>query len=185
MIPSNLEALRAAIRDAARQAFEALRKDHPFENFYYYALVTTEDALRPGPSASSTAGLDRIVQTHKTAGYQLEHADLRWSEADSPYNLYADHFFAEVERLFLQDGDHRKWPASLYQDEVRIRWEAMEMAMRDLDRSGFFGTGADRHQVVINVVAPGDEPESMLIERARRLNPPESLQQLIRDLCQP
>ena len=48
--------------------------------------------------------------------------------------------------------------------------------------TGFFGVGAARHAVVINVVAPGEETEDAVLERAARLNPAESLGQLRRDL---
>jgi len=176
-MPSVLDELTRAIRDAAERAFSAVRDEHPLECFYYFALVTTADALRPGPSASSIEGLARIVH-----GQGCSAADRRWSEADSPYNLYGDEHFAEVEQLFLRVGEHRHWAPVAYELEVQNRYAAMEGALRDLDRSGFFGVGLDRFKVVINVVAPGDDGEASIIERARRLNPPESLHQLIADL---
>lgn len=165
------------MRDAAEQAFSAVRDEHPLERFYYFALVTTADALRPGPSASSVEGLARIVDAQGCPA-----ADLRWSEADSPYNLYGDEYFAEVEQLFLSVGEHRRWPPADYELEVRNRYAAMEGALHDLDRSGFFGVGPERFKVVINVVAPGAEWEDAILERASRLNPPESLRQLMEDL---
>lgn len=54
--------LRNAIREAARQAFEAVRSTNPHEHFYYFALVTTGDALRPGPSACSLEGLESVLE---------------------------------------------------------------------------------------------------------------------------
>ncbi|MGV3532133.1 MAG: DUF4303 domain-containing protein, partial [Chthoniobacteraceae bacterium] len=102
--------LKTVLRDAWRQAFTALKEAYPADDFYYFALVTTHDALRPGPSASSVQGLERVVARYQAEGHNVTPADLRWSEADSPYNLFGDEFFGEVQRLFMQGGDHRKLP---------------------------------------------------------------------------
>lgn len=174
--------LRSAIREASRRAFSAVRDAHPDEHFYYFALVTTGDGLRPGPSASSVEGLERTSNEYQARGDALSERDLRWSEADSPYNLFGDEFFDEVEAFFLAGGDHRDLPEGEYIAEVERRYEAMEAALRDLDREGFFGSGPKRAAVVVNVVAPGDESEDGILERAARLNPPESLDQLRNDL---
>jgi hypothetical protein len=174
--------LQTAIHEASRQAFAAVREAYPGEDFYYFALVTTEDALRPGPSASSVQGLESVVARYRTEGHNVTPADLRWSEADSPYNLYGDEFFGEVQRLFSQGGDHRKLPEAEYEAEVARRFVAMEGALRALDEEGFFGSGRSRDRIVINVVAPGDEPEAVILDRATRLNPAASLSQLRRDL---
>src|SRR5215831_9961875 len=99
---TDVAVLRAAIRDAARRAFAELRAAHPDEHFYYFTLVTTGDALRPGPSASSEEGLARICGQYRDAGMTCDPEDLRWSEADSPYVLSGDEHFREVEDLFLR-----------------------------------------------------------------------------------
>lgn len=173
--------LQDEIREASRRAFSALRQACPCDDFYYYALVTTEDALRPGPSASSTQGLESVLKNYRDRGIACEPADLRWSEADSPYDLFGDEHFAEVERLFLASGEHRNLPQDEYEAEIARRFAAMEGALRELDAEGFFGTGAARERVLINVVAPGDECEAAIIERAARLNPPACLVQLRQD----
>lgn len=181
-MPSDVSVLRVAIREAARRAFAQVRVAHPSDHFYYYALVTTGDALRPGPSASSIEGLDEACRKCRDAGHSCDPEDLRWSEADSPYNLCGDEHFREVEALFLEDGDHRDLPDEEYEAEVVRRYEAMEGAIVDLDREGFFGVGVERHAVVVNVIAPGEEWEEAILERAARLNPPESLRQIRLDL---
>jgi Domain of unknown function (DUF4303) len=174
--------LQDAIREAAGRAFSSLRQAYPSDDFYYFALVTTSDALRPGPSASSMQGLERTFTDYRARGFASEPADIRWSEADSPYDGFGDEHFAEVEQLFLAHGDHRDLPGSEFEAEVARRWAAMEGALRELDAEGFFGTGVTRERVVINVVAPGDESEETVIARAARLNPPVSLIQLRQDL---
>jgi hypothetical protein len=178
---ANLNVLTTSIREAARSAFSSVRAAHPKDHFYYFALVTTADALRPGPSASSQEGLAAVLEENSALGHEYDPADLRWSEADSPYNLEGDNFFADVDRLFLDGGDHRALPAGEFEAEVRKRYQAMEQALRDLDGEGFFGTPPERYQVVINIVAPGDEDEATILQRAARLNPPESLVPLRRD----
>ena len=107
---------------------------------------------------------------------------LRWSEAGSPYHLYGDEHFRDVEALFLLGGDHRALPEPAYKAEVAARFQAMEDALHDLDREGFFGDGPERFAVVINVVAPGEEDEDVIQARAARLNPAQSLVQLRHDL---
>lgn len=160
----------------------AVRSANPHEHFYYFALVTTGDALRPAPSACSLEGLQRSLARYRAKGSACEPAALRWSEADSPYHLHGDEHFGDVEALFLLGGDHRALPDLAYEEEVARRFQAMEDALRDLDREGFFGTGSQRFAIVINVVAPGEEDEDVILARAARLNPAESLVQLRHDL---
>ena len=181
-MPSDPNRLTRLIREAAKQAFCALRSAYPDESFYYFALITTGDGLRPGPSASSEEGLQRAVEEYRSSGQTVETSEVRWSEADSPYNLFGDEFFHEVEQAFLEVGEHRDWPPDEYREEVELRFRAMETALIELDREGFFGQGDERAGVVINVVAPGEEDEEVVLGRAARLNPEESLLQIRADL---
>lgn len=182
---SDPDHLRRVVREAARLAFEAVRASRPDESFYYFALVTTGDGLRPGPSASSEEGLGRVLEGYRANGQDLAPAELRWSEADSPYDLFGDEFFGPVTEAFSGAGDHRGWPPEEYREEVGLRFAAMEGALRDLDQEGFFGRGPARAAVVINVVAPGDEDEAAILARAARLNPAEALAVLVQDLGDP
>ncbi len=174
--------MRDAIREAARHAFRALRSANPHEHFYYFALVTTGDALRPGPSACSLEGLERVLDRYRAKGLACGADVLRWSEADSPYHLYGDEHFRDVEALFLLGGDHHALPQPAYEAEVAARFQAMEDALGDLDRKGFFGAGPERFAVVINVISTGEEDEDAILARAARLNPAESLVQFRHDL---
>lgn len=176
------DSLRDAIREAARHAFQAVRSANPHEHFYYFALVTTGDALRPGPSANSLEGLERSLDRYRAKGSACGADVLRWSEADSPYHLHGDEHFRDVETLFLLGGDHHALPERACEEEVARRFQSMEDALRDLDREGFFGAGSERCGIVINVVAPGEEDEDVILARAARLNPAESLLQLRHDL---
>lgn len=176
------DSLRNSIREATRHAFVAVRTAHPREHFYYFALVTTGDALRPAPSACSLEGLRRTLAQYRAKGSAVGADILRWSEADSPYHLFGDEHFRHVEALFLRRGDHRSLPEPAYEEEVARRFQSMEDALHDLDREGFFGVGSERFEVVINVVAPGEEDEDTILARSARLNPTESLMQLRHDI---
>ena len=181
-MPSDPTRLTDLIREAARGAFSAVMAAFPEESFYYFALITTGDGLRPGPSASSLEGLRRTLEDCRAHGEEVDPSELRWSEADSPHNLFGDEFFQDVERAFLEVGDHRTWGQEEFLEEVAVRYTAMEGALSELDREGFFGEGEARNRVVINVVAPGEEDEGVVLERASRLNPEEALAQLRADL---
>jgi hypothetical protein len=181
-MPSDSKRLTRLIREAAREAFRAVMSASPEESFYYFALITTGDGLRPGPSASSLEGLRRTLEDCRAAGEEVDPSELRWSEADSPHNLIGDEFFQEVEQAFLEGGDHRNWEQEEFLEEVGLRYAAMEAALAELDREGFFGEGEARNRVVINVVAPGEEEERVVLERASRLNPEGALAQLRADL---
>jgi hypothetical protein len=166
-----------AIAEAAKLAFSAVRNDFPNDRFYYFCLATTGDALRPAPCASSIEGLQRALTMQPSP---CEVSDLRWSEADSPFWCYGDHFFEQVEAIFLEE-DIRTLPDEEYSARVEERFLCMEQALSKLDAEGFFGIDDDRRHVVVNVVAPGEESEDDIFRRALRLNPAESLWQMAKD----
>lgn len=171
--PGRLAEVLCAVSTAARKAFSAVREAHPDEDFYYYVLWTTGAVHRPAPCACSAQGLARVMKEYG----ETDPANLRWSEADSPYDCFGDQHFAEVEAIFSKLGD----PYDRTEDARKALLNAVVGAMQDLDSNGFFGTGAEREKVVINVSMPGEENEDQLIERARLLNPVASLQTLVQD----
>lgn len=107
--------------------------------------------------------------------------DLRWSYADSPFCTYGEEHLAPVRDLFdarpdvfgLDDGDDDGDDKGDEGDEeYELRLRAMETALAQLDAEGLFGTGEERHGVVIDVAVPSEGPDR---DRTCRLNPPESL----------
>jgi len=169
--------LRYALREAARQAFSQVRLEHPKERFYYFALVTNGCAGRPVPCACSVEAMINTLTEYRQMGYRYDAADLRWSAADSPYFLHGDEHFQGIDEL-IDDSWTAKPPARA----IAERFCAMEDALLDLCSEGFFGRGAERWKVLINVVAPGSERDEVMFQRARHLNPPESLTLLKQDL---
>lgn len=162
--------LARAIADAARATFTALFQEHPGA-YYYVTLVTDGLANRPCVSAWSREALAAAARPDLPAEM------IEWSYADSPYCLYRDDLFAEVEALFLARPD-RSRPG-----EYDLRLRAMETAMATLDREGLFGVGAARLRTVVVVeVMPPDYTNA---ERARRLNPPEAIREWLEGVAEP
>ncbi|WP_285117466.1 DUF4303 domain-containing protein [Leifsonia sp. fls2-241-R2A-40a] len=163
--------IRSAIRDAARTAWTRLRDERPSESFYYFGLWTTPLAHRPVPTACSEEGLRRAVADGDGDA-------LRWSVMDSPYDLFGDESFARLEPLFEEFGEPYDRPPVMNAALV----DAMAGALAELDEEGFFGVGAARDAVVVNVTLPGADDIGAAIESARRLNPPGALLRYERDL---
>ncbi|WP_236609497.1 DUF4303 domain-containing protein [Leifsonia xyli] len=111
MTPESLTLIRMAVREAARDAWNALRTAHPDDTFYYFGLWTTPLAHRPAPTAASIEGLDRAVAELRADGVERRPEELRWSVNDSPYDLYGDEHFRPVAALFEEFGYPVRPPA--------------------------------------------------------------------------
>jgi len=168
--PAAYDRVRAAIREAARAAWTDLRREHP-ESFYYFGLWTTPLAHRPVPTAISAEGQARVVDDYRMRGMVVSRDELRWAENDSPFDLFGDEGFAEVERLFDTFGNPYDRPRAVNE----ALFEAITGALADLDAEGFFGTGTERDTVVVNVTMPGHDEADELLASARALNPASAL----------
>lgn len=168
--PAAYVRVRAAIRDAARTAWTALRREHP-ESFYYFGLWTTPVAHRPAPTAISSEGQARVAADYRARGMPVSADELRWAENDSPFDLFGDEGFSEVERLFDAFGNPYDRPRAVNE----ALFETITGALADLDAEGFFGTGAARDAVVLNVTVPGHDEADDLLGSARALNPASAL----------
>lgn len=182
--PANaVHSIRETVREACRKAWTELRDACPEETFYYFGLWTTAALHQPAPTACSVEGLQRIVAEAATQPRPwAAERELRWSESESPYDLFGyDEFFGQVERLFADLGDPYE-----FSDELRTALaNALTGALADLDREGFFGVGTARESVVINLSFPGEGDEADTVARARQLNPPSALHQYELDLLPP
>jgi hypothetical protein len=168
--PASYGRVRAAIREAARAAWTDLRREHP-ESFYYFGLWTTPLAHRPAPTAISLEGQARVVADYRAQGMPVTAEELRWAENDSPFDLFGDDGFAEVERLFDAFGNPYDRPRAVNE----ALFETITGALADLDAEGFFGTGTERDAVVVNVTMPGHDEADDLLASARALNPASAL----------
>lgn len=178
-VPSQAELIRA-ITDAARKAFSSLFKTHP-GSYYYCSLITTGEAHPPALAAWSLEALTVAVATAKNPESKREM--FRWSYADSPFYCHGEEFFHEVVRLFAKRPQMTsEITAEIWEAEYRLRLDAMEAAMSNLDKEGVFGTGAQRLKIVVLVeVMPPDRTNA---ERAKRLNPPEALNVWLQEVAE-
>ncbi|MET7324390.1 DUF4303 domain-containing protein [Streptomyces sp. NPDC005549] len=87
-------------------------------------------------------------------------------------DAYGEEHLEPVRPLFEARGQLSDLPDDEADAEFELRLRAMETAMARLDAEGLFGTGADRHSVVVTVDVPSEEGDD---ERTLRLNPPEAL----------
>ena len=145
---------------AAEGAFSALRVRCPNERFYFYALYTTEEGSYACATAWSEEALSKVVAEYKRK-YPEQTVEglarqLRFSAADSPYHQTNSEAFSQFE-------------------EGRALHEACFKALERLDLDGYFGSGAVRESVIVNVVY-GDMSDEKWLAHAERLNPPRAVQ---------
>lgn len=161
-VPSEAD-LAQAIAEATRAAATDLFTRRP-GRFYYFALISTGEALPPCLSAWSEEALAETAEPDA----------LRWSYADSPFCAYGwEEHFGRVRQLFgerpaMDPADEASWSS-----EFELRFRAMEQALRQLDHEGLFGTGDQRLAIVINAEVMPPDPGNTI--RAQRLNPPGAL----------
>ncbi|MFI6289080.1 DUF4303 domain-containing protein [Streptomyces sp. NPDC051018] len=172
------ERIRGSVREASRRAWTAPRRARPAESFSSYGLWPAGVLHRPAPTACSSEGPARVSADYAGRGAGAGADDLRWSGADSPYDLFGDEHFAAAAALFADLGDPYERPEEVNGALLR----ALVGALADLDREGFFGTGSERHRVVVNVPLPGDEDEESMVARARGLNPVPARRRYEKDL---
>ncbi len=157
--------LTTAIADAARQAFGELFANG--EHYYYCSLITIAEGYAPFASAWSVEALEREKAQHPDY-------DVKWSYADSPYSILGEAYFEPVQHLLdtrprIDEASSEEWEL-----ELVMRLEAMEQAMRQLDKEGLFSQNQPREQVCVLVELMPPVPLNTTI--AKRLNPLEALE---------
>lgn len=149
------EELKNEIVKAARGAFQSLFANG--EHFYYVTLATDGLANTPYISAWSYEAFERVSENDDEADM------IKWSEADSPYGCWEQERFDKVAAMLAERDD-----LSDSEDEIGLRFSAMEEAMKELDSEGLFSKNQPRSEVMVLVeVIPPDYTNT---ERAYRLN---------------
>ena len=163
------EKLVTAFATAFKNSVNALKKEHD-EKFYYFAFIFDE-SMYPYISAWSYEAYERSIVDDEVA--EADRGWWKWDYADSPYCAYGyDEYFAEAGKLLGERAENMS-EDELYDVEWYVRMDSMEEALKRLGSEGFFGSGKDREQIIVNVEqAPPDCKEH---ERALRLNPPSAL----------
>lgn len=160
-----------------------LFEKHPDEHFYYCTLVLIEAQGCPAVSAMSDEALERVVKKYQEE-YQSDtpeevlRSELKWSYADSPYCVYGEQYFAEVQKVTEQ----RDMDETEDLEEYEFRMDSMEKVMADLDKEGLFGSGERRKRIV--VAAEVMPPEYENTERVLRLNEKENLTEWIEEAAE-
>jgi hypothetical protein len=171
--------LTCAIKLAVLQAATELFARHP-GHYYYFSLITTGEAHAPVIAAWSDEALEEAVKNE----VDKENAKwgLKWSYADSPFYCFGEDHFSEVNRLFSLRPIVYGLTDDKWKSEVILRMGAMEQAIAELDAQGLFGVGDTRRTIVVNVeVMPPDRSNT---ERAIRLNPPEAIEEWLREAAE-
>ncbi|HED5889242.1 TPA: DUF4303 domain-containing protein [Salmonella enterica] len=174
------EQLLVELEKAIRTALQVLFNKN--ENFYYFSLITTGEALAPSISAWSHEALQRFLVENNIS--EKEAIFIKWSYAESPYFDFGNSYFDKVRKLFsMRPEINYKLSKSDRDIEFNTRLKIMETAMNNLDEKGFFGVGDSRKNIVINVeVMPPDYSNTL---RAMRLNPPETLSKWLSEAAEP
>lgn len=163
---SEFNSLVNEIKIAITYSVKELFDNHPNEDFYYISLITSGEAHSPILSAWSYQELYKLSENDKERE-QL----IKWSYADSPYTMYKNDYFHNVEQIF-ESRDVEGINEKVLNDEFDFRINAMVTAMQQADTDGVFGSGESRLNLLINVeVMPADETN---VIRAKKLNPKNS-----------
>ncbi|MGK5040231.1 DUF4303 domain-containing protein [Janthinobacterium sp. GB1R12] len=149
--------LQSLVADAARLAFDCVRRAHRDQHIDAFALVSDDSAMTIGPMANSREAL-------AASEYGEE---MRWNPAEWAFDE-GGAYFDSAYRLLLQA--HRGLPFDVAFVTFRTGvFDACIAALAQLDAEGYFGTGAQRDGSVLLFEVSDSEP----VEGAMaRLNPP-------------
>jgi Domain of unknown function (DUF4303) len=159
-------ALGLEIHEAARKVFDDLKKAHPEEEVYAYALYTDSGAMTVLGSANSVRGFEKAIsQQPDTSPATL--AYYKWATSEWAYEGWKSSYFNEISEQLRTSKDRADF--SSFKRNILA---SMKGALKKLDEEGFFGTGAEREKVVLFIsVTDDDSAESVENESAILLNP--------------
>ena len=148
--------LHTLVADAARRAFDCVRRAHPGQHIDAFALVSDDSAMTIGCMANSREAL-------AASEYGEE---MLWNPAEWAFDDGGAYFDSAC-RLLLQA--HRDLPFDVDFDIFRSGvFDACIAALAQLDAEGMFGSGAQREEFVLLFEVSDSEP----VEGAMaRLNP--------------
>lgn len=173
-VPIDPNKLQDAIRDAAKQAFAGIRRDHSDETFYAYALYTDDDFVTLSPSCNSEEALARKIKKDKLKS-RFDLAGARWGTAEWAYEAEGDEHFDVVQKALNSPE------IGTTSDERSMIVDAVVGALRELDSTGFFGEGADREKVTL-FMSISDSEDTVELENktAKLLNPPAAIKDFLK-----
>ena len=165
------DSLTGALATAARAAFEQLRAENPDERFYCYALYTTGEYRWISPLVCGENALRNVATSYDENDIENQMLELRWSPADSPYMEMGLEHFDPVEALLAALPHIYDLSPVEFRDRVDRVHACCTAALQRLDADGFFGAGAERDAVIVNILQ-GDQSNRSRLDNAKVLNPP-------------
>jgi hypothetical protein len=171
--------LRIKVKEAAQQAFEMVRANHPNERFYAFALYSDDSAMTIMPTANSEEALLRKAQAEE---YLPIPSWLRWSTSEWSYEAEGDEYFnAACDTINVEDryDEMESGAFEVFRDKVFL---TMVQALADLDATGFFGDGEARKVVTLFCsISDSEDAEHFENESVRQLNPTDVYEKFIVD----
>ena len=149
--------LHTLVADAARRAFDCVRRAHPGQRIDAFALVSDDSAMTIGCMANSREAL----------AASEDGEEMLWNPAEWAFDE-GGAYFDSAWRLLLQA--HRELPFDV--DFATFRagvFDACIAALAQLDAEGMFGSGAQREEFVLLFEVSDSEPLEGVMAR---LNPP-------------
>jgi hypothetical protein len=187
--------LQSTLRDELRAAWLKIRDAHAQEKLYGFGVFTTDSASYLMVTAFSEGGLDAAVtkylasQRGKGSDPALQRQTLRWSAADSPLHEAGSGLLPNSDKIVQELDFEGRWQADddagdddddfdddfdddeLPDPEVEEVFQVVVQVLKELDREGLFGTGAERERLVLSVWE-GDQSNVSRYAYAKALNPP-------------
>lgn len=165
----DFDRLRYNMVQAARRTFKTFRDQQPGEQFYAFALTTDDDATGAQPAANTEESFQRAVAQYAASGSKVDAGYLRFSPDEWAYEG-AEGNTAEWGKIWEMNG--------ILSDEAPVReskmksLETMILALKDLDKEGFFGRGAQREAITLMIWISGSaQAERWQSKSVKALNP--------------
>lgn len=151
---------------AARNAFDDLKKNRAGENFYAYALYTDSSAMTIVSAANSLEALENIVASDGDRSPESI-SYYKWSTSEWAYEAWKREEFRGISTALRESSDRD----SDFAGFKRTVFNSMIEAMRKLSEDGFFGTEEERNSVTIFITSTDDdESQNIENESAKILN---------------
>ena len=184
----NWQALEDALVEHGLPAFRRIREARPDDTFYSFALFTSGEFAYVATTAASYEGLAeaassyQAMESYKDQSLEDLRRELKWSPEDSPLHESCGELLEAVQPMMDEVvSEFDACSDDEFDAFVDTVLGVFERALRRIDAEGVFGTGEERKKVVVNLLM-GDESDEERLAFARRLNPPEAIQELKKDL---
>jgi hypothetical protein len=159
----DFEKLQKELENAARQAFNMVRKKHSKEDLCAYALYSDEDAMSVSPAVNSSKHLKEMEKDDPSdADYY------KWSPAEWAFEFEGAEYFENISLMLREHGSKLKDDGISSKFKKGV-FDTCVKALEALVSEGFFG---DRSNdiIVLFTVTDFNSPDQE-IEWVRRLNP--------------